>query len=127
MERYEIYIIAIIVLIVIAFIVSFYVFNIYEVEYKVSNYNLYADSQSVTSIKTIPINGFGFKAPFRKSKAYFTFIEGRDKIEIVEENNEEGFIIIKTKNIPGNIKIRVTCEHALFPTNFEFEIKANTA
>ena len=122
MRRINIYIIAGI-LIILAFIFSFlYIFNIYEVIYNVAPEPLYADSKSIVTVSSVPINAFGWKTPFRTAPADFKIKEGNDLVEIISEDSKEGILILKVKNKPGKIVINVKSRYALFPSSIEINI-----
>ena len=122
MRRINIYIIAGI-LIILAFIFSFlYIFNIYEVIYNVAPKLLYADSKSVVTVSSIPVNAFGWKTPFRTAPADFKIKEGNDLVEIISEDSKKGILILKAKNNPGKLVLYVKSRYALFPSSIEINI-----
>lgn len=100
----------------------FFLYNIYGSEVKRSAQNLYADISSKITIEVIPINALGKKAWFRKSSATFEVIEGLELIEIIEHNNELGFIKIRSKGKVGLVGIKIKSEHSLLPEYIEIEI-----
>ena len=122
MRRINIYIIAGI-LIILACIFSFlYIFNIYEVIYNVAPKSLYADSKSVVTVSSIPVNAFGWKTPFRTAPADFKIKEGNDLVEIISEDSKKGILILKAKNNPGKLVLYVKSRYALFPSSIEINI-----
>jgi len=127
MSRVEIYFTAVTVFALLVLLVHQYIFSIYEVEYTISSRILYLNSDSKIVIEAIPVNSFGFRAPFRNSYTKFTVVEGKELIEIVENNNEKGKLIIESKNIPGKVVIRVKSKFSLLPTEFEIKIIPNIA
>ena len=104
----------------------FFLYNIYGSEVKRSAQNLYADTSSEISIEVFPINALGKKAWFRKSSATFEIIEGLELIEIIEHNEESGFIKIRSKGEAGLVGIKIKSEHSLLPQYIEIEILALT-
>lgn len=104
----------------------FFLYNIYGSEVKRSAQNLYADISSEITIEVIPINALGKKAWFRKSFATFEIVEGLELIEIIEHNEESGFIKIRSKGEAGLVGIKIKSEHSLFPEYIEIEILALT-
>ena len=127
MSRVEIYFTAVTVFALLVLLVHQYIFSIYEVEYTISSRILYLNSDSKIVIEAIPVNSFGFRAPFRNSYTKFSVVEGKELIEIVENNNEQGKLIIESKNIPGKVVIRVKSKFSLLPTEFEIKIIPNIA
>ncbi|MEJ2618112.1 MAG: hypothetical protein P8Z35_24355 [Ignavibacteriaceae bacterium] len=122
MRRINIYIIGGI-LIVSAFLFSFlYIFNIYEVDYTINPRSLYADSISIVTVSSRPVNAFGRKTPFRSAPADFEIKEGNDLVEIISENKKEGILIIKAKDKPGKIILYIKSRYALFPSSIEINI-----
>ncbi len=104
----------------------FFLFNIYGSEVKRSAQNLYADTSSEITIEVFPINALGKKAWFRKSSATFEIIEGLELIEIIERNDESGFIKIRSKGKVGLVGIKIKSEPSLLPEYIEIEILALT-
>ncbi|MFZ0452697.1 MAG: hypothetical protein WCE54_08860 [Ignavibacteriaceae bacterium] len=122
MRRNNIYIIAGI-LIISAFIFSFlYIFNIYEVNYTINPQTLYADSRSIATVSSKPVNAFGWKTPFRTAPADFEIKEGNDLADIISEDNKKGVLILKAKNKPGKIILYVKSRYALLPSSIEINI-----
>jgi len=102
----------------------FFLFNIYGSEVKRSAKNLYADTSSEITIEVIPINALGKKAWFRKSSVTFEIVEGLELIEIIERNEESGFIKIRSKGEAGLVGIKIKSQHSLLPEYIEIEILA---
>ncbi len=100
----------------------FFLYNIYGSEVKRSAQNLYADTSSEITIEVIPVNALGKKAWFRKSSATFEIVEGLELIEIIERNEESGFIKIRSKGEVGLVGIKIKSEHSLLPEYIEIEI-----
>jgi len=100
----------------------FFLYNIYGSEVKRSAQNLYADTFSEITIEVFPINALGKKAWFRKSSATFEIVEGLELIEIIERNEESGFIKIRSKGEAGLVGIKIKSEHSLLPEYIEIEI-----
>ncbi len=122
MRRIKIYFIFIILIILAAMFSYLYVFNIYEVTYAVKPQSLPADSKSIITISSEPINAFGWEAPFRKAPAAFNIKEGNDLIDILSEDNGRGILKIKSKNKPGRIILYVKSKYALLPSAIEINI-----
>ena len=127
MSKVEIYFTAIVLLSLLALLAHQYIFSIYEVEYKISSRVLYLNSDSKIIIEAVPVNSFGVRAPFRNSFTKFSIIQGKELIEIEENNYEKGNLIIKAKNQPGTVIIRVKSKFSLLPTEFEIKIVPNLA
>ncbi len=104
-----------------------YFFSIYEVTYSVEPAVLYADDQSIVTIKTVPLNSFGNKAWMRKSSALYEITEGEDLVEIIDEDKSNGILKLKALHETGLVIIKVKSEHSLFPTVIEILIKENIA
>ncbi len=102
-----------------------YVFNIYEVNLKVNRTKIYADGQSILKIETVPINAFGFKAPFRKSFTKFEIIEGKQLIDIIKKDEKNGIFVLRAKYETGKVVINVKSKHSLFPSIIEIDILPN--
>jgi len=127
MSKFEIYFTALVLISLLALLAHQYIFSIYEVEYKISSRVLYLNSDSKIIIEAIPVNSFGFRTPFRNSYAKFSIVQGKDLIEIEENNYEKGILIIKAKAEIGTVVIRVKSKFSLLPTEFEIKIVPNLA
>ncbi|TSC95517.1 MAG: hypothetical protein Athens101426_681 [Parcubacteria group bacterium Athens1014_26] len=127
MSKVEIYFTVIVLMSLFALLAHQYIFSIYEVEYKISSRVLYLNSDSKIVLEAIPVNSFGFRAPFRNSYTKFSIIQGKDLIEVEENNYEKGILIIKAKAEPGTVVIRVKSKFSLLPTEFEIKIVPNLA
>jgi hypothetical protein len=125
MRRIEIYLILVISFCIIGFGVYHYIFSIYEVVYKVAPAKLYADNSSTLVIEAVPINSFGWKAPFRKSYAEFTVNDGRELIDILSIDNDIGILKLKAKEKPGKVSITIKSRYSLLPSTIEIIIEPN--
>lgn len=117
-----------VIIIIIAFVIVFsllYIFNIYEIDLQVNRTKIYADGQSTIKIETIPINGFGFKTPIRKSFTKFEITEGKGLIDIIKKDERNGIIILRAKYAIGKVVIKVKAKHSLFPSIIEVDILPN--
>lgn len=101
---------------------SLYVLNVYGDIIIKSPDNLFADPSSTIKIKVMPVNSFGWHLPFRKSNAEFIFIEGKNLVEIIEEDPKEGFIILRSIGIPGKVEINVKSKFSFLPNLIIIEI-----
>jgi hypothetical protein len=80
---------------------------------------IFADTSSQVTLKIIPINALGWEAPLRKASGTFQITEGYAKVEIININEEEGFIILRSKGIVGIVGVYVESEFSLFPSYIE--------
>ncbi len=120
-------IIALLVLSIISFALYQYVFSIYEVTYRVTPEKLFADNQSTVLIEAIPINSFGWKAPFRNVYAKFDITEGGDLVNIASEKQAEGILKLQAKNKTGKVVVLIHSKYALLPSSIEITIYPNYA
>ncbi len=127
MSKVEIYFTAIVFFSLLVILVHQYIFSIYEVEYKISSRVLYLNSDAKIVIEAFPVNSFGFRTQFRNSYTKYSLIQGKDLIEIEENDYEKGRLIIKAKSEPGTVIIRVKSKFSLLPTEFEIRIVPNLA
>jgi SNF family Na+-dependent transporter len=107
MGRSEIYLIFILIVLFAGFSSYHYIFSIYEVTYKVTPDKLYADNNSTLIIEAVPINSFGWKAPFRKTFSEFTFNEGKELVEIIFKDNSNGILKLRAKEKSGKVSITI--------------------
>jgi heme/copper-type cytochrome/quinol oxidase subunit 2 len=121
-RRKNILIILIPVAILIVLFLSLYVFNVYGDVVTKQPENLFTDMNSTIKVQVVPINAFGWSLSFRKSKAEFIFIEGKNLVEIVEQNGDEGFIILRSLGVPGKVEINVKSQFSLLPNLVVVEI-----
>ncbi|MFO7446937.1 MAG: hypothetical protein R6W90_11255 [Ignavibacteriaceae bacterium] len=127
MRRINIYIIVTILLAIIALLAYQYIFTIYEVTFSVEPKELFTDNQSTVTIAVVPLNAFGWEAPFRSSSAEFKITEGKNLIEVISVNNENGVLIIKAKSLPGKVVILIKSKNALLPSPVEIPVHPNIA
>lgn len=127
MRRTKILIIIILVVLIGILFSYNYLLNIYEVVYKVTPKELYADYKSTVKIECIPINAFGWKIPFRNTYCKFEITEGKDLIEILNQNGNKGEITLRAKNLTGKVEILVKSRFSLLPTSIDIEIYPNSA
>jgi hypothetical protein len=107
--------------------VFYYVFNVYETEIETEPKNLFADNRSVIVISIYPVNALGYKIPFRKINAGFEIKEGRDLIEIVKEDDKNGCMVLRAKNMTGKVIIYIKSKYSLLPSLVEINVYPNTA
>jgi len=104
-----------------------YIFHIYEIDYKISTNFLYADYNSEVTIEVIPVNSWGFKAPFREARAKFEIEEGSNLVDIVLSDSVKGKLVLRAKDIKGNVSIKIKSEYSLFPGLIEIKVIPNAA
>lgn len=122
----QILFISVLLVIITAIFLSMYVLNIYgDIIVKYPD-NLFADHTSTIKIEAVPINAFGWKIPFRKSLVVFDIIEGENLVDVISKNEKDGFIILRSKGIPGKVEISVKTKFSLFPNLVKAEIFALT-
>lgn len=121
-RRNKILIILISVSSLILLFLGMYVFNVYGDIIKKNPQNLFTDQSSTIKIEVVPINAFGWEIPFRNSKTEFKIIEGEDLIEILNEDNRRGILILRSKGMIGNVEVSVKSQFSLFPTLVSIEI-----
>ena len=80
---------------------------------------MYADNTSTLVIEAVPINSFGWKAPFRKPHSDFTFDEGKDLIEVVFRDNDNGILKLRAKGKSGRVSVTIKTKYSLFPSTIE--------
>jgi hypothetical protein len=101
---------------------AFYIFNIYEVKYSVSNKTLTKENPE-SIIEAIPLNSFGDRAPFRKAPFTIKIISGDSLIEISDgENVSQKKIRIKTDSISGEVELDLKSKFDLFPVRKKIKI-----
>ena len=104
-----------------------YLFNIYEVSFRINPERLYADNRSISTIEAVPINSLGIRAPFRKSPIEFTITEGAELIKINFIDKVKGIIQIRAKDKPGKVSITIKPKYSIFPSTIEIIIEPNLA
>lgn len=111
----------------IVFLVYHYVFNIYETTVQVEPENLFAGSKSTIRITVLPINALGFKVPFRNIYSKFDITEGKELVNIVKEDNQNGSLSLKAKNGTGKVVVIIHSGYSLLPSLVEINIYPNAA
>lgn len=99
----------------------YFVFNIYEVEIISIPKVVFADPSSQITVKIKPVNALGWEVPLRKVSGTFMITEGKDNVEIILINEEEGFITLRSKGVVGVVSIYVESEFSLFPSYIEIK------
>lgn len=84
--------------------------------------DLFADSKSELTITATPINAFGWKALFRHVEAGYKIAEGKELVDILENNGSEGILRLKAKNKKGIVKIIAKSPYALLPSPINIPI-----
>lgn len=115
-------ILSIALLIIVGMFIYHFVFNIYEVVFLAKNSIKSASDFSIIAISSIPVNSFGWKIPFRKSKTSFKIEDGENLVTILSNDLFKGKIILKVKNITGKVIISAKSNYAIFPSSFTFNI-----
>lgn len=123
MRGIEIYLILAFLLLIVGFSSYYYIFSIYEVTYKITPDKLYADNTSTLIIEVVPINSLGWRAPFRKPDAEFTFYEGKELIEVVFLNNLNGILKLRAKEKSGKVSVTIKSKYSLLPSTIEIIIE----
>ena len=88
---------------------------------------VFADPSSQITVKIKPINALGWEVPFRRARGRFIITEGRDKVEIINLNEEEGFIILRSLGVVGSVSIIVESEFSLFPSYIKIQLLPKSA
>ena len=125
MERSEIYLILILIVFIAIFSSYHYIFNIYEVTFKVTPDKLFADNNSTIIIEAVPINSLGWRTPYRKTYSEFTFNEGKDLIEVIFQDNSKGILKLRAKEKSGKVSITIKTKYSLLPSTIEIVIEPN--
>lgn len=125
MEKKKIYLVLIILAVIVFLFGKMYLFNIYEVEFEVKPYKMYADNQSQVQITSIPLNAFGWKAPFRDSPTEYEIREGEELVDVVKRDDEKGILILKAKEKPGKVVIHAKSKFSLLPSEITIIIETN--
>lgn len=116
---------AAVVFLLFAFILHNYVFSIYETAVGQSRSSLSADGISEAVITAVPLNGLGFRAPFRKAETEFVIEEGRELVEVIKKDKANGELRLRAKFEAGKVVILVRPKFALLPTRIVVLIEAN--
>jgi hypothetical protein len=108
-----------------AFLAHNYVFSIYETSVRQSHEVISADGTTIVLVEAIPVNGLGFRAPFRKCPTRFNLEGGAALVDVVNLDSDAGQLLLRVKNIPGKVTVLVKPQFALFPTRIEIRIEEN--
>ncbi|MDP4173629.1 MAG: hypothetical protein Q8933_06655 [Bacteroidota bacterium] len=121
-SRFALLLIIAAVSVLLAFLLWQYIFNVYEVSFKVSAQNLYADSKSTVRIEAVPLNAFGIRAPFRRSSCAFELLEGKDLVSITQVFPEKGIIVLQAGDKPGKVVLKIKTRYSLWPALIEISV-----
>lgn len=83
---------------------------------------IFANSSSPVAVEVFPVNRLGFRVPFRHLDGKFVVSEGRDKIDIVQE--QRSVLIFKTRNSTGRLIIFYYAEKVPFPVEIILNIES---
>jgi hypothetical protein len=125
MRGSEIYLIIVLIFLIAGFSSYYYIFSIYEVTYIITPDKLYADNTSTLIIEVVPINSFGWRAPFRKPYAVFTFYEGKELVEVLFLDNPNGVLKLRAKEKSGKVSVTIKSKYSLLPSTIEITIGPN--
>jgi hypothetical protein len=103
-------------------IICLYAFNIYETEVDMIPKKLFANGISITNISINPVNALGFKIPFRKISGTFEIVKGKELVDIVNEDDENGRISLRAKNSSGKVVIFIKSQKSFLPSLVEINI-----
>jgi hypothetical protein len=127
MRSLNIYIITALLFVILIFLVYQYIFSIYEVIYSVEPKELFPDNKSTVTITAVPLNAFGYKAPFRSTPAHFEIVEGSNLVEITAKDENNGTLVLKAKDKPGIVVVHVKAEKSLLPSPLKIPVQPNVA
>lgn len=115
------------IILIFAFLLHNYVFSIYETRILADREELFADGHSQIQIIAEPINGLGFKAPFRSQQTAFNIEAGSELVDVVRKSETDGVLILKAKYATGKVVVMVKPRYAMFPTKITIIISQNAA
>lgn len=104
-----------------------YLFEIYEVRAEFSKTNITAGDQQELVLKVIPLNAFGFKAPFRSVPATVEITSGSDLATFDDITSESGIFIFHSGWRSGTVEIKISSKYSLFPMIVTFTIEQPVA
>jgi hypothetical protein len=110
------------ILIIIGFNIYHFLFNIYEVKIVAEPEVIFADLSSEIIIVIKPINALGWEIPFRSVSGKFKIVEGNDIVNIILKDEENGFILLRSKGIDGKVAVYVDSEYSFLPSYIEIQI-----
>lgn len=85
---------------------------------------IFANSSSAVVVEVFPINRLGFRVPFSHLDGKFVVSEGREKIDIVQE--QRNVLIFRTKNSAGRLVIFYYAQKVPFPVEIILNIESGT-
>ena len=108
-----------ITLLLLLFLSWFYVFNIYEVDYKIEPEAAHFNSGIIITL--FPVNSFGTRAPFRKIQSDIEILAGKEFIASIEKIDNGKFKLV-AGSAAGNIKLEITTDKSLSPVIIEIPV-----
>lgn len=79
------------------------------------------NSSSENVVHVFPVNRLGLKIPFVHLAGRFVVSQGKEKIDILREKNDE--LIFKTRNVPGRLVILYYTSTVPFPVEIILDIE----
>ncbi len=114
---------AIVVLILtVSYLIYYFFFNVYEVVAKTEPEFLYTDRNSTVKIEVVPVNALGSQILFRKVSCTFDIREGKELVEVLNINENEGMLLLGSKGKSGKVVIVIHSKFSLLPMYLEIEI-----
>ena len=111
------------IIIVLAGIVCYkMIFSPVSVSFKSHPVKILVDSPDPILLEVFPVNRLGFRIPFGHLKGKFVVSEGKEKIEVVREKEDE--FVFKTGNRSGRLVIFYYAGEIPFPIEIILNIEA---
>jgi hypothetical protein len=127
MKNSEIKLILILLILITLFSIYYFIFNIFETTVQVEPKDIFADNHSIVNISVVPVNALGREVPLRTVPAAFEFSEGKDLVDVIKEDINNGKLILRAKDRAGTVIIFVKSKYSLLPSLVEIHIYPNRA
>ncbi len=115
----------VLIFIAVVFFLWQYVFQIYEVRFQLNSDVYFANEASEIKIVAVPLNSFGYKAPFRKVKTEYRIEKGKDLVKVLLIDNKNGILILQTTLLSGEVEVIATTNKTIFPNIIRIKINPN--
>ncbi len=124
-RRKAIYAIIILIILICAFAAYNYLLSIYEVIYKVTPGELFADNRSEVTISAVPLNALGRKALFRGIGTVYQITDGKELVDVLQNDEIHGILKLRAKDKTGVVRIIAKSPYALLPSPINVDIYPN--
>jgi hypothetical protein len=88
-------------------------FNISRIDFIADPPSMFPDGRSTTTVRAVPYNVLGLRAPFKSIRVFYTIEAGNEKVEIISRTHDT--ITLQAKHETGDVIIRARLSGDMIP------------